>query len=77
MDRRFSNIVIEYHHENEKVRETVLAQSCGAKRESFEQKNRGRKSRDTDLIDRILRIGCLWLCKRPICRIMTDIFSES
>ena len=29
-DKRFSNFVIEYHLENEKVRETVLDGSCGA-----------------------------------------------
>ena len=37
-DLRFSNFVIEYLGKNEKDREYILACSCGAQVESFEQR---------------------------------------
>ena len=46
-DTRFSNFVIAKVCENEKIRDTILACSCGAQIESNEPKNRSRKSRDT------------------------------
>ena len=46
-DTWFSIIVIEYLGKNDRVRETVLACSCGAQVESVEKIKRGRKSRDT------------------------------
>ena len=42
-DTRFSNLVIEYLCENEKVRETVFVCSYGAQIESFKQKRKWSK----------------------------------
>ena len=39
---RFSNFAIEYLRENEKVRKTVFACSCGAPVKSFKHKNNVR-----------------------------------
>ena len=58
-DTQFSNIVIKYLCENQKVCETVFACSYSAQVKSFKQKN-GRKSRDTvslSLIDQWKQTG--------------------
>ena len=59
-----SNFVIEYLCKNKKVRETVLASSSGVQVESFEHKNRGRKSRDTVPLTNFLQPDCISLLKQ-------------
>ena len=46
-ESNFSNFKFEYLRENEFLRKTILACLSGAQMGSINEKNRGRKSRDT------------------------------